>query len=114
MHLLPAGILLPGHLTARSLTLPVKMVRTGPLQAPDLRQSFGAVRSRARVPLRTYREACRHRALPLDTLSEPVCDMAGIEPQWEAAQWLEDNRPVLTGEASSHRAGPIPVVGCGA
>lgn len=69
-----------------------------------------------RVAIRTYTELY---LFPLEAggrLGSPVaCNVAGLEPQGEGVEWLDDRRLVLTSERGVRLpAGPIHVVRCDA
>jgi hypothetical protein len=69
-----------------------------------------------RVAIRTYTELFFFPLLPLGRLGTPVsCNVAGLEPQGEGVEWLDDTRLMLTSEAITGRGpAPIHVVRCGA
>jgi hypothetical protein len=67
-----------------------------------------------RVAIRTYTEVYLFPVLPAGRLGTPVvCNVAGLEPQGEGIEWLDDQRLVLTSEAVGG-PGPVHVVRCGA
>ena len=71
----------------------------------------------ARVAIRTYTELYLFPVLPAGRLGPPAarCSLAGLEPQGEGVEWLDDTRMVLTSEAPlPTTTGPIHVVRCGA
>jgi hypothetical protein len=70
----------------------------------------------SRVAIRTYTELYLFPLLPLGRLGPPVvCNVAGLEPQGEGVEWLDDARLVLTSESvPEHGPGSIHVVRCGA
>jgi hypothetical protein len=70
----------------------------------------------SRVALRTYTELYLYPLLPAGRLGTPVvCNVAGLEPQGEGIEWLDDHRLVLTSEKGNRPgAGPIHVVRCDA
>ena len=67
-----------------------------------------------RVAIRTYTELYLFPVLPGGRLGTPVaCNVAGLEPQGEGVEWLDDRRLLLTSEAGPRGApGPIHVVRC--
>ncbi len=68
------------------------------------------------VAIRTYTELYLFPLTAPDRLGAPttVCNLAGLEPQGEGVEWLDDRRLVLTSEAPfGAPAGPIHVVRCG-
>jgi hypothetical protein len=69
-----------------------------------------------RVAIRTYTELYLYPLFPSGGLGTPrVCNLAGLEPQGEGVEWLDDHRLLLTSERSfSRRGGPIHVVQCDA
>lgn len=67
------------------------------------------------VAIRTYTELYLFPLAAADRLGTPaVCNLAGLEPQGEGVEWLDDRRLVLTSEAP-FGTGPAPlhVVRCG-
>jgi len=68
-----------------------------------------------RVAIRTYTELYLFPRAPAGRLGPPtVCNVAGLEPQGEGLDWLDDRRLVLTSEAPpGTTAGPIHIVSCG-
>ncbi len=69
-----------------------------------------------RVAIRTYTELYLYPLFPAGGLGTPrVCNLAGLEPQGEGVEWLDDHRLVLTSErAFNLRGGPIHLVQCDA
>ncbi len=69
-----------------------------------------------RVAVRTYTEIYFFPLTGMGRLGIPVvCNVAGLEPQGEGIDWLDNERLVLTSENSEGgRPGPIHVVRCGA
>lgn len=67
-----------------------------------------------RVAIRTYTELYLFPVAGLGRLGTPVvCNVAGLEPQGEGVEWLDERRLVLTSErAGRERAGAIHVVSC--
>ncbi len=68
------------------------------------------------VAIRTYTELYLFPATAPDRLGVPtVCNLAGLEPQGEGVEWLDDRRLILTGEAPlGTPAAHLYVVSCGA
>ncbi len=67
------------------------------------------------VAIRTYREI--YFFIPrsdgrLEPAGRPVCDIAGLEPQGEAIDFLDDSTLVLTSEAGWRSRGTIHTVRC--
>jgi len=69
-----------------------------------------------RVAIRTYTELYLFPLLPLGRLGTPVsCNVAGLEPQGEGVEWLDDTRLILGSEAGPGGGpAPIHVARCGA
>lgn len=69
-----------------------------------------------RVAVRTYTELYLFPLLGPGTLGTPVsCNVAGLEPQGEGVEWLDDDRLILSSEAlPGGGPGPIHVVRCSA
>jgi len=67
------------------------------------------------VAIRTYTELYLFPLLPAGRLGTPtICNVAGLEPQGEGVEWLDDRRLILTSEAPfGTPAGPLHVVRCG-
>lgn len=71
---------------------------------------------RRRVAVRTYTEVYLFPVLPSGRLGPPLgrCSLAGLEPQGEGVEWLDDGRLVLTSERGlGGSPAPIHVVRCG-
>ncbi len=69
-----------------------------------------------RVAVRTYSELYIFPVLPLGRLGAPIarCNIAGLEPQGEGVEWLDDRRLVLTSESGPGNLPPtIHVARCG-
>jgi hypothetical protein len=68
------------------------------------------------VAIRTYTEVYVFPVLPSGRLGQPLgrCSLAGLEPQGEGVEWLEDGRLVLTSERGlGGTPGPVHLVRCG-
>ncbi len=69
-----------------------------------------------RIAIRTYTEIYLFPVTGLGHLGPPaVCNVAGLEPQGEGIEWLDDQRMILTSENyPTGAAGPIHIVRCNA
>ena len=68
-----------------------------------------------RVAIRTYTMLYIFPVLPDGRLDAPArCGLAGLEPQGEGVEWLDDQRLFLTSESRDGKPAPIHVVRCGA
>jgi hypothetical protein len=68
-----------------------------------------------RVAIRTYTMLYIFVRSPDGRLERPTrCGLAGLEPQGEGVDWLDDGRLFLTSEASEGKPAPVHVVRCGA
>ncbi len=67
------------------------------------------------IAIRTYTELYLFPVAGPNRLGAPtVCNLAGLEPQGEGVEWLDDRRLILTSEAPlGTPAGPLHVVRCG-
>lgn len=69
-----------------------------------------------RVVVRTYTELYIFPVLPGGRLGAPIerCNIAGLEPQGEGVEWLDDRRLVLTSESGpGNLPGAIHLTRCG-
>lgn len=68
-----------------------------------------------RVAIRTYTMLYIFVLSPDGRLERPTrCGLAGLEPQGEGVDWLDDRRLFLTSESSEGKPAPVHVVRCGA
>ncbi|HEX9165357.1 MAG TPA: hypothetical protein VF862_05575, partial [Gemmatimonadales bacterium] len=68
-----------------------------------------------RVAIRTYTMLYLFPVLSDGRLGAPArCGLAGLEPQGEGVEWLDDRRLFLTSESRDGKPAPIHVVRCGA
>jgi len=68
-----------------------------------------------RVAIRTYTMLYIFVRSPDGRLERPTrCGLAGLEPQGEGVDWLDDGRLFLTSEASAGKPAPVHVVRCDA
>jgi len=68
-----------------------------------------------RVAIRTYTMLYIFPVLPDGRLGSPTrCGLAGLEPQGEGVDWLDDRRLFLTSESRDGKPAPVHVVRCGA
>jgi hypothetical protein len=68
-----------------------------------------------RVAIRTYTMLYIFTLSPDGHLGRPGhCGLAGLEPQGEGVEWLDDRRLFLTSESSNGKPAPVHVVRCAA
>jgi hypothetical protein len=68
-----------------------------------------------RVAIRTYTMLYLFPVLPDGRLGASThCGLAGLEPQGEGVEWLDDHRLFLTSESVDGKPAPVHVVRCGA
>ncbi|TFG47743.1 MAG: hypothetical protein E4H38_07600 [Gemmatimonadales bacterium] len=67
------------------------------------------------VAIRTYTMLYIFTLSPDGRLDRPTrCGLAGLEPQGEGVEWLDDRRLFLTSESTNGKPAPVHVVRCGA
>lgn len=101
---------------------PVVATLVQELPIPDVQRWGRGVTDAALAPdrrvvaIRTYSEVYLFPVLPSGQLGQPLgrCSLAGLEPQGEGVEWLDDGRLILTSERGlGSTPGPIHLVRCG-